>query len=97
MRATVGCEHQDYAKLSAAEREHCQKAFVRDASHGPSVDGVPSDKREDYDREAAANARRRAQKEGSTTGSPVVPCDGPGSNLGGGCLPDEAHKKVRPK
>jgi len=57
---------------------------------------VPSDKREAYDAEAAANARRRAAKEGGTA-SPIVACDGPGSNLGGGCLPDEAHAHIRPK
>lgn len=60
------------------------------------VDPVPSDKREAYDVEAAANARRRAAKEGALA-APVVPCDGPGSNLGGGCLPEEAHTHIRPK
>jgi hypothetical protein len=96
LRSTVGCEHQDYAHLSAAEKERCAGAFLRDAAHGPAVDRVPAAKREAYDQEAAANERRRLQKEGGLA-SPVVSCDGPGSNLGGGCLPDEAHKKIRPK
>jgi len=96
LRATVGCAHENYAALTAAERERCAQAFVRDASRGVRVDPVPSDKREAYDAEAAANARRRAAKEGGTA-SPIVACDGPGSNLGGGCLPDEAHAHIRPK
>ncbi len=96
LRATVGCDHADYAHLSLAEREKCQRAMVRDASHGPSVDPVPAAKREDYDREAAANARKRGLKEGPLP-TMIVPCSGPGANLGGGCLPDEAHIKVQPK
>lgn len=96
LRATVGCAHENYAALTAEERERCAKAFVRDAAHGVRVDPVPTDKREGYDAEAAANARRRASKEGATA-SPVVACDGPGSNLGGGCLPEDAHAHIKPK
>ena len=94
LRATVGCDHQDFSRLSDAERQRCQNAFLRDAGRGSRVDVIPSGKRDAYDLEAAANARRRMQKEGSTA-SPIVPCDGPGSNLGGGCLPPEAHTGVK--
>ena len=96
LRSTVGCAHENYAALTQAERERCAKAFVRDAARGVRVDPLPSDKRESYDVEAAANARRRAAREGGTA-SPIVSCDGPGSNLGGGCLPDEAHAHIKPK
>ena len=94
LRSTVGCAHENYVALTPAERERCAKAFVRDASRGVRVDPLPSDKREGYDVEAASNARRRAAKDGGTA-SPVVACDGPGSNLGGGCLPPEAHTSTR--
>ena len=96
LRATVGCEHDDFARLSPAERDHCLTTFARDAGRGPSVDAVPAEKRSAYDVEAAANARRRAQREGSIA-SPVTACDGAGSNLGGGCLPPEAHSGNRPR
>jgi hypothetical protein len=96
LRATVGCAHEDYVRLTPAEREHCLGAFARDAGRGLAVDAVPADKRAAYDVEAAANARRRAQREGAVA-SPVIPCDGPGSNLGGGCLPPEAHTGSQPK
>ena len=96
LRSTVGCAHENYAALTPAERERCAKAFVRDAARGVRVDPLPSDKRDSYDAEAAANARRRASKEGGTA-SPIVSCDGPGANLGGGCLPDEAHAHIKPK
>lgn len=94
LRATVGCAHENYIGLTQAERERCATAYVRDASRGARVDPVPSDKRNAYDVEAAANVRRRAAKEGGTA-SPVVACDGPGANLGGGCLPAEAHTGAR--
>ena len=94
LRSTVGCAHENYVALTPAERERCAKAFVRDAARGVRVDPLPSDKREAYDAEAAANARRRATREGGTA-SPIVACDGPGSNLGGGCLPAEAHTGTR--
>jgi hypothetical protein len=96
LRATVGCAHEDYVHLTPAEREHCLGAFARDAGRGLAVDAVPADKRAAYDVEAAANARRRAQREGPLA-TPVIPCDGPGSNLGGGCLPPEAHTGSQPK
>ncbi len=96
LRATVGCAHEDYVRLTAAEREHCLGAFARDAGRSMAVDAVPSDKRAAYDLEAAANARRRALREGPIA-SPVVPCDGPGANLGGGCLPPEAHTGTQPR
>ena len=92
----MGCSHEDYARLSPAEREHCLSAFARDAARGGHVDAIPAAKREEYDQEAAANARRRMQRDGPPA-APVVPCDGPGSNLGGGCLPDEAHAHIKPK
>ena len=94
LRSTVGCAHENYVALTPAERERCAKAFVSDAARGVRVDPLPSDKREAYDAEAAANARRRATREGGTA-SPIVACDGPGSNLGGGCLPAEAHTGTR--
>ena len=94
LRSTVGCAHENYVALTPAERERCAKAFVRDAARGVRVDPLPSDKREAYDAEAAATARRRATREGGTA-SPIVACDGPGSNLGGGCLPAEAHTGTR--
>ena len=96
LRATVGCAHEDFAHLTAAEREHCLSAFARDAGHGLAVDAVPADKRAAYDVEAAANARRRANKTGPLV-APVVACDGPGSNLGGGCLPADSHVTVKPQ
>ena len=96
LRATVGCAHEDYVHLTPAERERCLGAFARDAGRGLAVDAVPADKRAAYDVEAAANARRRAQREGPLA-TPVIPCDGPGSNLGGGCLPPEAHTGSQPK
>lgn len=96
LRATVGCEHEDYVRLSPAERDHCLAAFARDAGRAPAVDAMPAEKRAAYDVEAVANARRRAQREGSIA-SPVIACDGAGSNLGGGCLPPEAHSGTRPK
>ena len=96
LRATVGCAHEDYVHLTQAERDHCLAAFARDAGHGMAVDVVPADKRAAYDVEAAANARRRANKTGPLV-SPVVACDGPGSNLGAGCLPPESHVTVKPQ
>ncbi len=96
LRATVGCAHEDFVHLTAAERDHCLSAFARDAGHGLAVDAVPADKRAAYDVEAAANARRRANKTGPLV-APVVACDGPGSNLGGGCLPADSHVTVKPQ
>ncbi len=95
LRSTVGCEHQDYARLTPQERARCQAAFARDARGGGAIDGIPTDKRVDFDRAAVEAARKRAARQGSLP-PVIVPCEGAGSNLGAGCLPDDAHIRLKP-
>jgi colicin import membrane protein len=95
LRATVGCEHQDYARLTAAERERCLQAFGRDARGAGLIDGIPQDKRVAFDAQALADEKKRQARTGPL-GQPIVKCEGQGSNMGAGCLPDDAHIKVKP-
>lgn len=96
VRNTVGCDHETWLRLSPAERERCDAPLLEGMRSGLRIDPVPGDKRLGFDRQAAADARRRAFQEGPVY-SPTTACTGAGSNYGTGCLPDDAIKHLRPK
>lgn len=96
VRNTVGCDHETWLRLSPAERERCNSPFLEGMRSGLHIDALPADKRADFDRQAAADSRKRAYQEGPVY-NPVTACAGAGSNYGTGCLADDAVKHLRPK
>ncbi len=93
LRATVGCSHEGYMRLSAAERARCDAGYA-------SAKGAPlpleTDKLAAFSREALRNEAKRARGEGPLRGG-FVPCDTAmvGANLSPGCLPPDAYAKFR--
>ena len=97
LRAGVGCAHRDGVGLTHAEREACDQKTGEVARSAPGGLLIPDDKLAGYARQAEADARKRALREGPLA-QPFVPCPASqaGSNLGLGCLPKEAsHTVVR--
>lgn len=94
VRAAIGCSHEDFLRLSAAERDACQRRMAEQPRIiGPKLDLIDPLKRKAYDQQAAADARRR-DHEGPMS-APVIPCSGVGSNFGVGCVPPEAMHSAR--
>lgn len=95
VRAAIGCSHETFLQLSPAEREACERKMAEAPPHsGAYVDPIPPLKRGAFDRQAAADARRR-DHEGPME-NPITPCapGTPGSNYGVGCLPPSAMHHV---
>ena len=94
VRAAIGCSHEDFLRLNAVERDACQRKLAdQPRGAGPKLDLIDPLKRAGYDRQAAADARRRGHD--GPMSAPVVACSGPGSNFGTGCLPPEAMHSTR--
>ena len=93
LRATVGCSHDVYMRLSAAERERCDVGFATAKGVAP---GLADDKLAQFSAQALRDEKVRARKEGVGRGG-FVPCDTAmvGSNLGIGCLPADASYRIR--
>lgn len=96
VRTTVGCDHETWLRLSPAERERCDVPFVEGLRSGLHIDPLPADKRADFDRQAAADSRRRTLREGPLY-NPAPACTGAGSNFGTGCLAEDAVGHLRPR
>ena len=94
LRTTVGCSHEEYLRLTPAERARCDAGFATAARTAPSIP-LPDDKLAAFARQADLNARNRARREGSMEDTlPPCPTDMIGSNLGLHCLPPQAHTTV---
>ena len=94
LRATVGCSHDVYMKLSPAERARCDQGFAA-ARDAPRI--LPADdKLAAFARQADANARHLRTREGGLPNT-LPPCDPSmvGANLVGSCLPPEAMHTVK--
>ena len=83
LRASVGCDSPDAARLSPQEREACRRRMSAIGREAPSYAVEPADpvKAAAFDRAAAANQRRRREREGPQTDWPCVglwcpPCKG---------------------
>lgn len=85
LRAAIGCAHQDYLNLSAAERARCDHELATGQAAIPVIDRIPGEKRARFSQQALDDERRRAARE-AVIPQPIVQCDGPGSNLGLGCI-----------
>ena len=94
LREAVGCGHDVWMRLSAAERARCDKGFAAAAAKGERFP-LPDDKLAGFAAQAAANERKRASREGSLPNT-LPPCDPAmvGSNLLPSCLPKEAMHTV---
>lgn len=92
VRAAIGCSHEEFLRLNAAERAACERKMAQTPPVGAYVDPIPPLKRGAYDRQAAADARRR-DHEGPMRDM-FVPCEGVGSNFGIGCLPPDAKHRA---
>ncbi len=96
VREAIGCSHEVFLRLNAAERAACDRKLAElPKARGATVDTIPPLKRGAYDRQAAQDARRR-DHEGAMP-NPITPCE-PGasfSNLGVGCLPASAMHGLR--
>ena len=94
LRGTVGCSHEEYLRLTPAERARCDAGFATAYRTAPPIP-LPDDKLAGFARQADANARKRARREGSLENTlPPCPADMVGSNLGISCLPPQAHTTV---
>lgn len=93
LRATVGCSHDAYMRLSTAERARCDGRFA--AAKGAPLP-LETDKLAAFSRQALRDEAVRARKEGPPRAG-FVPCDPAivGANLGVGCLPPDAYTSVR--
>ena len=83
LRASVGCDSPDALRLSPQERDACRKRVAAMGHDAPTYAVEPADpvKAAAFDREAAANARHRREREGPQTNWPCVgawcpPCQG---------------------
>ena len=56
-RTTVGCDHQGWLHLTAAERDRCDKPLLEGMRSGTKVDPIPAAKRAYYDQVQAAYAK----------------------------------------
>lgn len=57
VRTTVGCDHQGWLHLTAAERERCARPLLEGMRSGMTFDAVPAAKRAYYDQVRAAYAK----------------------------------------
>lgn len=73
LRASVGCDSPDAARLSREEREACRRRISAMGRDAPTYAVEPADpaKAAAFDREAAANQRHRRDREGP---QPIPPC-----------------------
>ena len=93
LRTSVGCDADRVVHLAPGERDRCSEKVGEMAKKAPVFSGIDPLKRGRFDEQAAADERRRADREGPM--QEVMPaCTGPGSNLGGACLPDSASAHV---
>lgn len=91
LRGTVGCSHEEYLRLTPAERARCDAGFAA-ARNAPPIP-PPDDRLAEFARGREANERKRARREGPLY-QPVTACSpgSAGSNFGLGCLaPDAVH------
>lgn len=88
LRAAIGCAHEDFLSLSAAERARCQWQLASGQAAIPRIDHMSPERRAELEAEAASNERRRLGREGAPA-QIIVACSGPGSNFGVGCLPSK--------
>lgn len=92
LRGTVGCENPD--KLTPAERTRCDERFAQTARSAAPV-GIDPAKRGAFSAQAAADERRRGQRDALGSEPLLKACEGPGSNFGVGCLRDSSMSHVR--
>ena len=95
LRTSVGCDFDKTVHLTPAEHERCNQHYGEVARKAPNFNGIDPVKRAGYEAQVEADERRRANRTGPVQ-ELVVPCDGEGSNLGGGCLPDSAMMHFHP-
>ena len=83
LRASVGCDSADAARLSPQERDACRKRLAAMGRDAPTYAVEPADpvKAAAFDRAAATAARHRHEREGPQTNWPCVgawcpPCQG---------------------
>ncbi len=93
LRTSVGCDADPVVHLTPGERDKCNQKIGEMARKAAPFMGLDPLKRGRFDDQAEADARRRADRE-SGMKSVVVPCEGEGSNLGGGCLSPSAIKHI---
>ena len=74
-RGTVGCDHEGWVRLTAAERDRCDSRFVEGARSGLRVDAVPAAKRAYFDQVRDAYAKMRE-------GAPLPFSNGPAERYG---------------
>jgi hypothetical protein len=86
LRATVGCSHADYVKLSADEQANCDRRVGEEARKYLDKQLVDPDKRAGFIAAAEAQERRRADRTGPLQDI-YGACNGQ-SNLGVGCRKD---------
>ncbi len=94
LRGTVGCSHEEYLRLTPAERGRCDTGFATAARTAPPIP-LPDDKLAGYARQAEANERRRTRREGSLE-QPFTGCEigSAAASKGLGCLPPGAIHSV---
>jgi hypothetical protein len=93
LRTSVGCDFDKTVHLTPAERDRCNQTTGEQARAAPVFSGIEALKRGRFDDQAAADERRRASRTGPLQ-QPMPACEGPGSNLGGACLPDSAMAHI---
>jgi hypothetical protein len=102
-RGTVGCDHDGWLRLTAAERDRCNSRFVEGLRSGLRVDAVPAAKRAYYDQVRDAYAKMH---EGAPLpvalmgdgGAQVVAPAAHGAHLPGfGCSPALLGRKAPPR
>jgi hypothetical protein len=86
LRATVGCSHADYVKLSTDEQANCDRRVGEEARKYLDKSLTDPDKRAAFIAAAQAQERRRADRTGPLQDI-YGPCNGQ-SNLGVGCRKD---------
>ena len=81
LRATVGCSHEDYLRLTGLERAACDRRLGQEAR----TLGIAPDKLAGFIAAAQAQERTRAGRTGPLEDL-VTPCKGEGANLDRSCL-----------
>jgi hypothetical protein len=94
LRTSVGCDYDKTVHLTPSEKDRCSQHYGEVAKKGSVFSGIDPLKRGAFDAQAAADERKRANRTGPVP-QPLIACDGPGSNLGGACLPDSAIAHLR--
>jgi len=95
LRGTVGCESAEAVHLTAEERARCAERFAQDARNGQGFSGIDPAKRGAFSAQAAADEHKRSLRDNLGSAPLIVPCQGQGSNMGVGCLPDSAMGHVK--